>query len=149
MPIVCLFRFIFLKILESKRFGEINEIKYAFVAYRETSKSGMINLDCVVTDYESAYRLSLTAPEERIDLAVASVMDRISDLLSITGRTAKPVEWFKDHCVPLKDGFADSEDMTVDCRMNNFGELGIIYESQYFYCLHRWIVSFGTDDGGI
>lgn len=136
------------EIVDSERFGEAFGSFYSLVAYRERKDSKTVRLDAVATDYRKAYRLGARVEEKDLGYAVSALLARLPGLFTPGDGSVQPVAWFRANCLPLSDGYADSPEKKVECRVNRFGELGRFGDSLHYFALYRWLVRFGNDDAG-
>ncbi len=55
----------------------------------------------------------------------------------ITDRTARPLAWLKDNCIPLNDAYANSPDVQRECKVTESGDLFLPDGKRMYYALYR------------
>jgi hypothetical protein len=116
--------------------------------YKEAKGAKSVRLDCAATDYRKAYQLTTQVEEKDQESTVSALLMKLSSLFSPVDGPPRPAVWFRDNCLPLRDGYADSHDKKVECRVNGCGALTQVENTRYFFSLYRWLVCLGDDDAG-
>lgn len=136
------------EIVDGERLGDGFQSHYAFVAYKVAKVAKSVRINCAATDYRKVYHLTTQVEEKELENTVSVLLMKLSSLFSPFDGPPRPAVWFRDNCLPLRDGYADSHDKNVECRVNGYGALAQVGNTRYFFSLCRWLVRLGDDDAG-